>query len=129
MEPGRYLVGESGVIETEVILVSKKNNMRWVYIDIGRYGGLAETEGEAIRYKIKAYGYKKNTKKEKFVLAGPTCDGNDIIYKKNIISLPKALKEGDRLRIFSTGAYTTVYKSSFNNLKIIEEKYSFLTNR
>ena len=26
--------------------------MRWVYLDIGRFGGLAETEGEAIKYRI-----------------------------------------------------------------------------
>ena len=25
---------------------------RWVYLDVGRFGGLAETEGEAIRYRI-----------------------------------------------------------------------------
>ncbi len=123
VEPGRYLVGESGIIETEVILVSQKNNMKWVYIDIGRYGGLAETEGEAIKYQIKAYGYNDNVEKEKFIIAGPSCDGNDIIYKKNYCLLPKDLKEGDRLRIFSTGAYTTVYKSEFNNLQIIQEKY------
>ena len=55
MEPGRYLVAEAGIIETEVILVSKKNKndeIRWVYIDIGRFSGLAETENEAIKYKI-----------------------------------------------------------------------------
>ena len=61
MEPGRYLVANAGVIETEVILVSdrgQENNKRWVYIDVGRYNGLAETEDEAIHYEVKAKGYK-----------------------------------------------------------------------
>jgi len=48
VEPGRYLVGDAGVIQTEVILVSRKaydDPKRWVDLDIGRFGGLAETEG------------------------------------------------------------------------------------
>jgi ornithine decarboxylase len=59
VEPGRYMVGDAGVIETEVVLVSKKSYedaRRWVYLDIGRFGGLAETEGEAIRYRIQPTG-------------------------------------------------------------------------
>ena len=61
MEPGRFLVANAGIIETEVILVSdigQDNNKRWVYIDVGRYNGLAETEDEAIHYEVKAKGYK-----------------------------------------------------------------------
>ena len=54
-EPGRYLVADAGVIATEVVLVARKaytEDLRWVFVDIGRYGGLAETEGEAISYMI-----------------------------------------------------------------------------
>ena len=30
----------------------EKEGKRWLYLDVGRYSGLAETEGEAIKYKI-----------------------------------------------------------------------------
>ncbi len=56
IEPGRGMVGNAGVIEAEVVLVSKKSNedeVRWVYLDIGKFGGLAETMDESIRYPIK----------------------------------------------------------------------------
>lgn len=57
LEPGRYMVGQSGVVSSEVILVSRRGGAvtdpRWVYLDIGRFGGLAETEGEAIRYTFR----------------------------------------------------------------------------
>src|SRR5687768_4066381 len=56
IEPGRGMVGNAGVIEAEVVLVSKKSNeddVRWVYLDIGKFGGLAETMDESIRYAIK----------------------------------------------------------------------------
>ena len=38
-----------GVVAAEVVLVSRRDPadpVRWVYLDIGRFGGLAETEGE-----------------------------------------------------------------------------------
>ena len=125
MEPGRYLVANAGIIETEVILVSDRdlrNNKRWVYIDVGRYNGLAETEDEAIHYQIKAKGYK-NFKKEKYVLAGPSCDSHDIIYKNKDCILPSKLKCGDKLRIMTAGAYTTVYSSDFNGIKKMSEYF------
>ena len=48
IEPGRFMVGDAGVVSSEVVLVSRKGEddpVRWVYLDIGRFGGLAETEG------------------------------------------------------------------------------------
>ena len=125
IEPGRFLVADAGVIETEVILVSSRgetNKKRWVYIDVGRYNGLAETEGEAIHYEIRSKNSMK-VKKENFILAGPSCDSHDIIYKKKDCILPNNLKSGDKLRIISAGAYTTVYSSSFNGIKNITEYF------
>ncbi|HEY0353387.1 MAG TPA: type III PLP-dependent enzyme, partial [Enterovirga sp.] len=56
IEPGRGMVGNAGVIESEVVLVSNKSrdedDVRWVYLDIGKFGGLAETMDESIRYRI-----------------------------------------------------------------------------
>ena len=39
--------------------------------------------------------------KENFILAGPSCDSHDIIYKKKDCILPNNLKSGDKLRIIS----------------------------
>ena len=55
IEPGRFIVGDAGLVSAEVVLVSRRDRndpVRWVYLDIGRFGGLAETEGEAIKYRI-----------------------------------------------------------------------------
>ena len=55
VEPGRSMVGDAGVIQSEVVLISRKSandNRRWVYLDIGKFGGLAETMDEAIQYPI-----------------------------------------------------------------------------
>ncbi|MCF8480102.1 MAG: type III PLP-dependent enzyme [Rhodospirillum sp.] len=125
VEPGRYMGGNAGILETEVVLVSRKDateDRRWVYIDAGRFNGLAETEGEAIRYPI--VSDKDGEATGPVIIAGPTCDSVDILYDKANYALPLSLKAGDRLRLLSTGAYTTSYASiGFNGFTPIQAHY------
>ena len=111
-EPGRGLVAEAGVIAAEVLLVSRKRPediARWVYLDIGKFSGLAETMEEAIRYRFESDADGGPT--GPCVLAGPSCDSADVLYEKRPVQLPLALKAGDKVRILATGAYTTTYAS------------------
>jgi len=116
IEPGRGMVGNAGLIETEVVLVSKKSeedDVRWVYLDIGKFGGLAETMDESIRYPIRTP--RDGDAMAPCVLAGPTCDSADVMYEKTPYPLPVSLEIGDKLLIEGTGAYTTTYASvAFN---------------
>ncbi|QJP15315.1 type III PLP-dependent enzyme [Starkeya sp. ORNL1] len=116
IEPGRGMVGAAGVIEAEVVLISKKSEddpVRWVYLDIGKFGGLAETMEEAIRYPIRTP--RDGDDVEPCVLAGPTCDSADVMYEKTPVMLPVSLAIGDKLLIEATGAYTTTYSAvAFN---------------
>jgi ornithine decarboxylase len=119
IEPGRGMVGNAGVIETEVVLVSKKSEtdeVRWVYLDIGKFGGLAETMDESIRYPIRTP--RDGSKLGPCVLAGPTCDSADVLYEKSPYPLPVSLEIGDKLLIEGTGAYTATYSSvAFNGFE------------
>jgi len=125
IEPGRFLVGDAGVVESEVVLVSRKGEddpVRWVYLDIGRFGGLAETEGEAIRYAIRTP--HDGEADGPVTVAGPTCDSTDTLYEKSNYRLPLALDSGDRVQLMATGAYVTSYASqSFNGFKPLAEHY------
>ena len=116
IEPGRGLVGNAGVIEAEVVLVSKKSDKdekRWVYLDIGRFGGLAETLDESIRYPIRTP--RDGDEVGPCVLAGPTCDSADVLYEKRPYELPISLEVGDTVLIEGAGAYTATYASvAFN---------------
>ena len=83
------MVGNAGVIEAEVVLVSKKSDedeVRWVYLDIGKFGGLAETMDESIRYPIKTP--RDGDELAPCVIAGPTCDSADVLYEKEPYQLP-----------------------------------------
>jgi ornithine decarboxylase len=119
VEPGRGLVGDAGVIKAEVVLVSKKSageELRWVYLDIGKFGGLAETMEEAIRYPIRTP--HDGDAVAPCVIAGPTCDSADVLYEKTPYDLPVTLSIGDEVLIEGTGAYTTTYSSvAFNGFE------------
>jgi ornithine decarboxylase len=125
IEPGRFLVGDAGVVSSEVVLVSRKGKddpVRWVYLDIGRFGGLAETEGEAIRYAIRTP--HDGGADGPVTIAGPTCDSADTLYEKSNYRLPLALRDGDRVELLATGAYVTTYASQgFNGFRPLAEHY------
>jgi ornithine decarboxylase len=119
IEPGRGMVGNAGVIKSEVVLISKKadnDNVRWVFLDIGKFGGLAETMDEAIRYPLVTRHDGSET--SPCVLAGPTCDSADVLYEKTPYPLPLSLTIGDEVLIEGTGAYTTTYSAvAFNGFE------------
>jgi ornithine decarboxylase len=112
VEPGRSIVGDAGVIQSEVVLVAQKafgDEKRWVYLDVGKFNGLAETMDESIKYRIRTPA--DGGPSGRAILAGPTCDSADILYEKTEYRLPMALKAGDKVQILSTGAYTSSYAS------------------
>lgn len=121
IEPGRSMVAEAGIVISEVVLISTKSNSdltRWVYLDIGKFSGLAETFGEAIKYRLDvmdAKGAIKTGDCSGVILAGPTCDSLDILYQDFKPLLPDDLQIGDRIIFRNAGAYTTSYASvAFN---------------
>lgn len=125
VEPGRYMVADAGVLRTEVVLVSRRSpddDERWVYIDCGKFHGLAETMDEAIRYRVRTP--HDGTATGPVALAGPTCDSADVLYEKNAYHLPLALAEGDAIDILSAGAYTTTYSSvGFNGFPPLADHF------
>lgn len=125
LEPGRSLVGDSGILTSEVILASRKNNTaltRWIYIDAGKFNGLIETIDECIKYPV--ITTKDGDKEGEAIIAGPTCDSMDVMYETTKYKLPVTLKQGDRMYWLSTGAYTTTYASvAFNGFPPIQTYY------
>ncbi|WP_228002072.1 type III PLP-dependent enzyme [Nocardia australiensis] len=114
IEPGRALVGSAGTIHAEVVGVRiAPDGRRWVYLDIGRYNGMAETENEYIAYRFVTE--RDGDPVDEAVVAGPTCDGDDVLYQRTRVMLPTTLRAGDHIQILDTGAYTASYSSvSFN---------------
>jgi len=115
IEPGRSMAGDAGVIVSEIINIAKKSvheRYPWVFLDIGKFGGLIETLDEAIKYPI--YFEGEGTAVD-VILAGPTCDSMDILYEKTTYMMPETARIGDRVYILTTGAYTQSYSSVYFN--------------
>ena len=117
VEPGRYITADAGVLVTEVVLVARKSyrdDERWVYLDTGVFGGLAETLGESIKYRLltsrrAALSGDLDGRAGPVVLAGPTCDSLDVMYQHHRYWLPLELAAGDNVVFLSAGAYTKAY--------------------
>ena len=122
-EPGRSISADAGIIETEVVLISKKSEsskMRWIFLDVGKFGGLPEASDETIQYTFRTIYDGEPT--VPVVIAGPTCDDVDTLYKSAGYQLPRSIKIGDRIQILSTGAYSASYSSvGFNGFPPLQE--------
>ncbi len=104
------------MIRSEVVLVSHKmeDGPRWVYLDVGKFGGLIETMDEAIKYRIRTSKDGQGDT-SRVIIAGPTCDEVDVLYQETAYNLPDDLKPGDTVDFLSAGAYTSTYCSvAFN---------------
>jgi ornithine decarboxylase len=86
LEPGRSLVADAGVIQSEVVLISQKSYSdlcRWVFLDIGKFGGLIETLSESIKYSMRTPHDGKPV--GRVILAGPTCDSAEYPLRKFLL--------------------------------------------
>ncbi len=117
-EPGRIITADSAILISEVILIKKDkdvNRPSWLFLDVGLYSGLIDAQSEAIVYEFDT-DYSVDIPQKEFMIAGPTCDSYDVLYKENKISLPISLKAGDYVYIKNAGAYTISSGSCFNGM-------------
>lgn len=115
IEPGRSMTADAGVMISEIIMISKKARYdahKWVYVDVGVFGGMIETLNESLKYPIY---FDRKGDEEEIILAGPTCDSMDIMYEKFKYKMPHTSQPGDKIMIFTTGAYTQSYCSIYFN--------------
>lgn len=111
IEPGRAIVGDSGIMVTSVIGKAKRGNENWLYIDAGVFNGFMETI-DGFTYEIKT---TRNTERKRFTVGGPSCDSMDIPFKNIVL---EDVEIGDKLYVLNAAAYTTVYASNFNGFSI-----------
>ncbi len=120
-EPGRFLVADSSTVVTTVIGAEKRGGTPWLFLDVGSFQSFVEIfEFEYFPYPVYSLRHLDadvaKVKKEKYVLTGPSCDSFDTLTTS--IELPVNIKVGDKLLITMSGAYTTVYGSTFNGFVV-----------
>lgn len=143
VEPGRYLVAESGYLVAEIRAVKKQGENLFYLVDAG-FTDLVRPSfyGSYHEISILPRDGRDLTEMVDAVVAGPLCESGDVFTQEEggfVVTrkLPKA-KVGDLLVIHDTGAYGAAMSSNYNSrryaaevmytagkLKVIRERQTF----
>ncbi|MFC1508134.1 type III PLP-dependent enzyme [Candidatus Omnitrophota bacterium] len=99
-EPGRFLVGPAGILVTQVIGRTFRNNKNFYYLNDGIYGDFSGMVFDHCKYEFKTL---RRGPKYLSTIAGPTCDSFDTLSLNEEIS---ELYVGDVVYIKNIGAYS-----------------------
>ncbi len=110
LEPGRFLVGEAGLLLTRVQAVKRSGGKVFVITDAGmtellrpsHYGGF---------HAIEAVVEKKDRKDTVVDVVGPICETGDFLARDRSLPLPKT---GEILVVRNAGAYGVAMGSNYN---------------
>lgn len=115
MEPGRFIVGNAGILVTKVLYIKKTPKKKFVIVDAGMNDLIRPALYDAY-HEILPLQRRENA--EKVDVVGPICESGDFFAKDR--RLP-AVKEGEYLAIMSAGAYGFSMSSNYNSRLEAEE--------
>lgn len=114
-EPGRFLVGNSGVFLTKVLYEKNNGKKRFVIVD-GAMNDLGRPSLYGAYHDIEVIGSEGNESKTDVV--GPVCESTDFFAKDRVLPLTK---HDDLLVIKSAGAYCFTMSSNYNTRARVAE--------
>lgn len=110
LEPGRVIVGNAGILVTEVLYLKETDEKKFVVVD----GGMNDLIRPALYGSYQAIRPVVEGKGEMIVadVVGPICESGDFFAKDREIPKPQA---GDFLAVMSAGAYGFTMSSNYNS--------------
>ena len=111
VEPGRYLVGNAGVLLSKVLYIKQSPGKKFVIVDAGMNDLIrpALYEGYHEIVPLKQPASKKN---EVVDIVGPVCESGDFFAQEREVP---PLEEGDTIALMSAGAYGFSMASNYNS--------------
>ncbi|HAD5239132.1 TPA: diaminopimelate decarboxylase [Salmonella enterica subsp. enterica serovar Typhi] len=128
IEPGRYLVAQSGVLVTQVRSVKQMGSRHFVLVDAG-FNDLMRPAMYGSYHRISALAADgralENGPWVETVVAGPLCESGDVFTQQEggmveTRALP-AVIPGDYLVLHDTGAYGASMSSNYNSRPLLPE--------
>jgi diaminopimelate decarboxylase len=110
VEPGRSIVGNSGVLLTKVEYLKHGSNKNFVVVDAAM-NDLARPSLYNAYHHIDNVIQKEEKKPKRYDIVGPICETGDFLGKDRNLSV----NEGDVLAIHSVGAYGMTMSSNYNS--------------
>ncbi|MGX8903830.1 hypothetical protein ACR820_00850 [Streptomyces netropsis] len=115
IEPGRALVADAGITTASVKAVVGRPWGTYVILDVGMWNAGLLDNLCGIEYRITFPGHPSDCATQPVTFCGPTCDPLDCLNATTPYRAPLALATGDRVVIWSTGAYcSTSALAGFN---------------
>lgn len=110
LEPGRFIIGNAGILVTRVTYVKSTGSKTFVIVD----AGMNDLIRPALYESYHAIRPLIATGSEEMVadVVGPICESTDCFARDRKIPV---VEEGDLLAIFSAGAYGFVMSSNYNS--------------
>ena len=112
VEPGRYVVGNSGILLTKVLYIKKTGRKNFAIVDAAMTELIRPTLYEAYHEIVPLRSPKGSRKRVVYDVVGPVCESGDYLAKDRM--MPE-LKAGDFLAVMSAGAYGFVMASNYNS--------------
>ncbi len=112
MEPGRYIVGDAGIILTRVNTIKKTKSKTLAGVDAGLHTLIRPAMYGAYHHMIHT-GCTVDKEMETYDIMGPLCESSDFLGRER--ELPK-LEESDILGILNAGAYGFTMASNYNSM-------------
>ena len=119
LEPGRFIVGNAGILVTKVLYIKSSPKRKFVIVDAGMNDLIRPALYDAYHQilPLQAAGNRQQAT-EKVDIVGPICESADFFAKDR--KLP-VVKEGDYLAIMGAGAYGFSMASNYNSRRRAEE--------
>lgn len=109
MEPGRFIVGNAGILVTKVLYLKDNGVKKFLIVDAGMNDLVRPAMYDAY-HEIVAVK-ESSVKKEKLDVVGPICESGDFFAHDRTMPV---VKNGELLAIMSAGAYGYVMASNYN---------------
>ena len=111
LEPGRFLVGNAGVLLTRVRYIKQTGSKKFAVVDAGMNDLIRPALYQSY-HEIAPVIEPNKSKPDKVDIVGPVCESGDFFALDREMS---ELHEGDLLAIMSVGAYGFVMASNYNS--------------
>ncbi|MDD5044906.1 MAG: diaminopimelate decarboxylase [Candidatus Omnitrophica bacterium] len=112
MEPGRFIVGNAGILVTKVLYIKSTPLKKFVIVDAGMNDLIRPALYSAYHQILPLKKAEARGRLEKVDVVGPICESGDFLAKDRL--MPK-LKAGDYLAVMGSGAYGFSMSSNYNS--------------
>ena len=111
LEPGRFIVGQAGILVTKVLYVKHSGSKTFVVTDGGMTELIRPSHYQGF-HRIEPVISREEAAREVVDVVGPICETGDFLARDRVLQKPA---QGDLLAVQTTGAYGFVMASNYNS--------------